>query len=111
MKRWLPAAILAAACTTAAASDLEIDNQSAWDIQNIYISSSDDDDWGPDQLGDDILRSGESVTLMGVRCDTYDFRLVDEDDDTCEIEGVELCDDTTMTITDDALLECEFPDD
>ena len=107
MKRLLSVAMLAAACTTANAAELVIENESAWDIHRIYISSSDQDEWGPDQLEEDILGSGDTLSLSGVDCDTYDFKLVDEDDDVCEVHGVEICGDETMTISNDALLKCQ----
>lgn len=107
MKRWLLAAAAAAVCTTALASDLVVRNESLWDIHFLYLSASDESSWGPDQLEDDVLHSGGSLTLSGVSCDTYDVRIVDEDGDDCEIHGVELCGDTQWTITDENLLSCQ----
>jgi len=107
MKRILLAATLSAVATVAYASDLVIRNKSAWDIHRIYISSTDADSWGEDQLDDDILKSGQTLTLHGVSCDTYDVKLVDEDGDKCELRRVKLCGDEAWTIDDDALLKCE----
>jgi len=107
MKRILLVAALAAVATVAYASDLVIKNKSAWDIQRIYISSTDADSWGDDQLDDDILKSGQTLTLHGVECDYYDVKLVDEDGDKCELRNVKLCGDNVWTIDDDELLKCE----
>lgn len=107
MKRWLLGLALAAVCTTALAAELRINNQSLWDIHRIYLSSSDDPNWGPDQLEDDILQSGGTLRLHGVSCDNYDIKLIDEDGDVCELRGVKLCGDQEWTITNDALLGCQ----
>lgn len=110
MNRILLGAALAAVATAAYASDLIIQNESAWDIHRIYISSTDTESWGEDQLDDDILKSGQTLTLHGVSCDYYDVKLVDEDGDTCELRNVKLCSDKVWTIDDDELLECERDD-
>ena len=107
MKRWLIAAALAAVCTTATAAELRIRNQSLWDIHYIYLSSSDDPNWGPDQLESDILEAGGTLRLHGVACGNYDIKLIDEDSDVCEIRDVRLCGDKVWTITSEALLECQ----
>jgi hypothetical protein len=87
---------------------VKIINQSKWEIHHIYLSSSDDHEWGPDQLEDDTLAKGESLTLTGIECDLYDIQVVDEDGDECVIEQVDLCNDHSYwKITDKDLLECE----
>src|SRR5690606_12332055 len=84
MKRWLIAAALLAVCSTALAAELRIRNQSLWDIHYIYLSSTNDTNWGPDQLEDDILEAGGTLRLHGVACGNYDIKLIDEDSDVCE---------------------------
>ncbi len=87
---------------------VKIINQSKWEIHHIYLSSSEDDEWGPDQLEDEILGKGDSLTLTNIPCDLYDIQVVDEDGDECVIEQVDLCgDDSYWKITDKDLLACE----
>lgn len=87
---------------------VKVINQSKWEIHHLYLSSSTEDDWGPDQLGEDVLTKGDSITLTNIDCDTYDVKVVDEDGDECVIEEVDLCGDASYwKITDKALLECE----
>ena len=89
-------------------ASVKIINQSKWEIHHIYLSPSDDREWGPDQLDDEILAKGDSLTLTGISCDLYDIQVVDEDGDECIIEEVDLCgDDSYWKITDKALLACE----
>ena len=89
-------------------SRVKVINQSKWEIHHIYLSASDSESWGPDQLEDMILAKGDSVTINGIPCDTYDIKVVDEDGDECIIEQIELCGDNAFwKITDKHLLECE----
>jgi hypothetical protein len=113
MKRLLLVALVLFAVTVPAFSQkkratVKIINQSKWEIHNVFLSSTADDRWGPDQLEDEILAKGDSLTLTNIACDTYDIKIVDEDGDECIIEEVELCDDDSYwKITDKDLLECE----
>ena len=87
---------------------VKIINQSKWEIHHIFLSGSEEDEWGPDQLEEDILAKGESLTITAIPCDLYDVKVVDEDGDECIIEEVDLCGDHSYwKITDKDLLECE----
>ena len=87
---------------------VKIINQSKWEIHHIYLSPSGNDEWGPDQLEDEILTKGDSLTLTGISCDLYDVKVVDEDGDECVIEEADLCGDHSYwKITDKELLACE----
>ena len=92
----------------AAKATVKVINQSKWEIHHIFLSASAEDEWGPDQLDDEILTKGDSLTLTGIDCDLYDIKVVDEDGDECIIEEVDLCNDESYwKITDKDLLECE----
>lgn len=81
-------------------------NSTLWNIEYVYISSSDDSSWGDDLLGSQILDTDETLTLrLGDGCGTYDMKLVDEDGDVCTIFGVELCEDG-WTIQNSEWLDC-----
>src|SRR5262245_30252697 len=64
-------------------STVSIRNTSSFAIHRLHMSAVNDPNWGPDQLGADVLASGETFTLTGVPCDSYDVRLVDQDGDEC----------------------------
>jgi hypothetical protein len=101
-------AIAASAAASKFDSNVTITNESAWTIVNFYLSAADEDEWGPDQLGDDVIETGGSFTLNRIPCDSYDVKLVDEDGDECVIGGVDLCADAdTWAITDEDLLTCQ----
>jgi hypothetical protein len=85
-------------------------NQSAWTIHELYLSSTDDGEWGPDQLGPTVaIASGERHTLERIPCDTYDVKLVDDDGDECVVAGVALCGaSATWVVTDEDLRACQI---
>lgn len=89
-------------------ASVKIVNKSDWEIHNFFLSSSEEDDWGPDQLGDDVVGTGDSFTLKSIPCDTYDVKLIDEDGDECVVEEVDICGGSEQwTITNQILLGCQ----
>lgn len=103
-------AVLASAATSASENDSKVvlKNQSAWAIHELYFSPTSEREWGPDQLGNHTINTGDTFTLSGVPCAAYDVRVVDEDGDECVIEDVGLCaTKDTWVITDKDLLGCQ----
>jgi hypothetical protein len=89
-------------------SNLTITNRSKWAVHHLYLSPTKQSDWGPDQLGDQVITSGSKFTLNKIPCNTYDIKVVDEDGDECVIEGEKFCGhEATWDLTDDELLKCE----
>jgi hypothetical protein len=89
-------------------AEFMIENKSDWDIHHLYLSSTDENEWGPDQLGNNVLESGESFTLHSIPCDKYDIKVVDNDGDACVIAGITMCKDHThWNLTNKDLLNCE----
>jgi hypothetical protein len=93
-----------------AASSIKVHNKSKWEIHHMYLSpTSEKDEWGPDQLGDNVIKANGGVfTLTDIECNKYDIKIVDEDGDECIVSAVALCDDSaTWNITVELLLKCE----
>ncbi|HEV2856417.1 MAG TPA: hypothetical protein VHC97_26760 [Thermoanaerobaculia bacterium] len=89
-------------------ASVKIVNKSDWEIHHFFLSSTEDDEWGPDQLGDDVIGTGEAFTLKSIPCDNYDVKLIDEDDDECVVEDVDICGGSEQwTITNKILLGCQ----
>lgn len=91
------------------ASTVTIVNDSDWAIHYLYLSPTSDNEWGPDQLGDEVIApNGGTFELHSIPCDTYDVKLVDEDGDECVVGAVDLClDDDVWHITSAKLLACQ----
>ncbi len=101
--------LLVTATPTLAAkkATVKVINQSDWSINHLFLSPADEESWGPDWLGEDVMEKGDSMKLTGISCGDYDIRVVDEDGDECIIAAVELCgDDSEWKITNKELLSC-----
>ena len=96
------------ASTAGKKSDVTVVNKSAWEIHHLYLSAADQNEWGPDQLGEEVIGTGDSFKIMGVPCDQYDVRLVDEDGDECMVFDVDICgSNEKWEIESGDLLKCE----
>jgi len=98
-----------ATTTAASGASLQMVNMSDWTITELYLSSSSSSEWGPDQLGANVVTSGGGTfSLTGIACDSYDTRLVDEDGDQCMLQGVPLCGGSEQwVVTSEDLLACQ----
>ena len=108
----LASALAVIACcpapVSAADTQIVLRNSSSWEIHELYVNVSRSDEWGPDQLDDNVIGTGEEFTLSGIPCDKYDVRVVDEDGDACVLEKVTLCGGSDeWTITNEDLLGCQ----
>jgi hypothetical protein len=87
---------------------VKVVNKSDWELHHFFLSPTGEDEWGPDQLGDEVIGTDESFQLNQIPCGNYDVKLVDEDDDECEVEDVDICGGSeSWVITNKILLACE----
>ncbi len=93
------------------ALSLTLENASKWEIHELYFSDVDEDEWGPDQLGDEVIETGSSFTLTKIGRGNYDVKIVDEDGDSCVVNDVDFRSSEEFTITDHILLGCEVATD
>ncbi|WP_137180270.1 hypothetical protein [Roseomonas sp. AR75] len=68
LRRALPAAFLSlalAAPVAAQTSDpsFRLNNRSGVTINEVYVSSANDNAWGPDRLGQDVLQPGQTLII------------------------------------------------
>ena len=102
------ALILAPAAAQAAGNKVVIKNKSDWEIHHLFLSPTENEKWGPDQLGDHVIAPGGTFELHSIPCDAYDVMLVDEDGDECVVPEVDICSGQAgWVISNDDLLECE----
>ncbi|HEX8494103.1 MAG TPA: hypothetical protein VF658_14750 [Pyrinomonadaceae bacterium] len=86
-------------------ASLTIVNNSSWQIDNIYLSPVDQDNWGADQLEGSVLSPGASHTL-NLSCDQGTIKVITEDSNGCFLSQVVSCAGGTWTITNDASPDC-----
>lgn len=111
MKIRLPLLLSCCMCVAlpvfAAQVEVEVENQTSWEIHEIYFAPTSQEDWGEDHLGDYVLESGMTLSLTGVSPGKWDIRLVDEDEDVCVLESVHIKNSETWVVTDEDLLGCQ----
>jgi hypothetical protein len=65
------------------------------------VSPSDDEEWGEDVLGQDILKNGEKVEIEFARKEKackWDLKIIDADDDPIIWEEIDLCKASEITL-------------
>ena len=91
----------------AAATRITIANNSSRAIQNVYLSATNQDNWGPDQLNGTIPPGGGSFTLDNVSCAGSGVKVIAEDQNGCFYYQVVACNNNvTWTITNDTVPDC-----
>ena len=107
MKRVLFAclAILCISGTSVPAAGSKLDftliNKTGLTIDEVYVSPSDDSEWGDDVMGRDVLSNNESVDISFSRTETacsWDLKVVDEDKDDIVWEKLNLCKASEITL-------------
>jgi hypothetical protein len=81
--------------------DFTLVNKTGLTIQELYISTTKDDKWGEDVLGQDVLKDGARVDIKFSPKETscrWDLKIVDEDDDDVEWEDFNLCEASEITL-------------
>src|SRR2546423_4844235 len=95
----MPAALPLLVCPRAQPASIRVVNNSALEIRHLYLSPSDRDDWGADQLDHASIRTGETFTLNNVSCNQSEIKLIAEDQNGCFVSQVVACaDNSSWTI-------------
>lgn len=89
--------------------DFTLVNKTGFDIEEVYVSPADDEEWGDDVLGVDILENGKKVevefdgvyeaVLLAFGVDKYDLKVIDEDGDEYEYYDLKLEEIMEITLT------------
>jgi hypothetical protein len=95
-----------ATAVSALAAQLTVINSSDYVVHHLHVSPSKSRSWGPDQLGKEIIGRAERFTVRNIPDGTYDLKLVDEDEDECIVENVEVSGTITWTLTDTVIENC-----
>ena len=81
-------------------------NNSGWEVRHLYLSPVDNDNWGPDQLGETVIAPGQSRTI-NVACDQAEVKMISEDQDGCFLTKTVACTGNAVwTITNDLVPNC-----
>ena len=100
-----PAAANANSASTSAAQDFTLVNETGVEIDKVFISPHDKDDWEEDVLGKDTLPSGQNVEIKFDRDETaaqWDLRIEDKEGNGIEWESLDLLKISKLTLHYDA---------
>lgn len=81
--------------------DFTLVNQTGVDIAEVYVSPSNDDSWGEDVMGKDILKNKASVDIEFSRKETtclWDLKVIDVEKDSIEWTKLDLCKANEITL-------------
>ena len=84
-----------------AQQDFDILNKTGHTVVSLNVSPTNENEWGEDILGRDVLNDGESAKISFSRGEDecmWDLRATYDDDDTTEMKGVNLCEVATVTL-------------
>jgi hypothetical protein len=88
-------------------ASISITNNSSRNILHIYLADPARENWGPDQLNEAVMGTGQTVTLSNVSCPGAEVRIIGEDTDGCFVSTVVACtSNASWTITDEATPNC-----
>ena len=85
---------MGAAPARAANQDFTLFNQTGYQIDKVYVSSSGTSSWEEDIMGSGTLGNGESVAISfekGSRGCSYDLKVVYNDGESAVWNGLDLC--------------------
>ena len=106
MRKFLIAgALLVAAMSTAAFAaqqDFTITNHTGHTIVTLNVSPNNDDHWGPDILGRDVLNNGEQTEITFDRNEdqcSWDIKVTYDDGTNNDLRAVDLCHTTEVEFT------------
>jgi hypothetical protein len=74
--------------------DFDLINRTGLTITSLYVSPANDNHWGPDILGRDVMKNGESATIKFPKHQDacmWDLKIDDEEGDSVVWEDIDLC--------------------
>lgn len=81
--------------------DFRLVNGTRYDVVELYLSPTTEDEWGDDVLGMDLLEAGKSADIKFSSRETsciWDLKIVDEDDDEVVWKKLNLCTANVITL-------------
>jgi hypothetical protein len=94
-------------CAQTQTATIAITNSSNIEIRHLYFSSTDADNWGPDQLNGSVISTGQTYSLNNAACTGSSIKVISEDQNGCFLSHVVACSgDATWTISDSDSPDC-----
>lgn len=93
--------------SSASALELKLVNKTGKELHELYFAPAGDEEWGPDQLGDEVVEDGETYTLTKIPKGKYDVLFVDENDDKCDLRDVDFTSSETFVMSKSVIKGCQ----
>ncbi len=107
MKKFvLSCALIVSTAVPALAGQLTVINSSDYVVHQLFVSPSQSRSWGPDQLGKETIGRAERFTVRNIPDGTYDLKIIDEDEDACIVENVDVSGTMNWMLTDTVIENC-----
>lgn len=90
------------AATGQAQQNFTLNNNTGHVLTTLNVSPSNEEQWGPDILGRDVLGDGESAAISFARGESqceWDIRATYDDGGTTDVRGVNLCEVASVEMT------------
>lgn len=84
-------------------SRFQVVNRSSGVVERLYFSSSNNNEWGADQLGQNVLGRGRMATYRASYAGNYDFKVVWSNGESAELRQVNVCRASRITVTNNGL--------
>jgi len=81
--------------------DFTLYNKSGYVIVELYVSPSNDEEWGEDILGQDVIGDDESADITFTRGEAscnWDLKIVDDEEDEVTWTSLNLCQANEVTL-------------
>jgi hypothetical protein len=89
------AVLLTPVVTRAADQDFRVVNKTGYQIDSVFLSRPNDNEWGSDVMGQEALADGESANVTfskGTQACKWDMKVVYHDDDSTAVwKALDLC--------------------
>ncbi len=95
----MPMAPAPVACDTR----FQVVNNSSLTVMQLYFSHASRNDWGVDQLGQNVLPPGRVVNYTANNAGQYDFRIVWQNGRAAELRRVDICRASRIVVTNSGL--------
>jgi len=102
----LSCALIVSTAVPALAGQLTVINSSDYVVHQLFVSPSQSRSWGPDQLGKETIGRAERFTVRNIPDGTYDLKIIDEDEDACIVESVDVSGTMNWMLTDTVIENC-----
>jgi hypothetical protein len=88
------AIVFAPLAVHAADQDFKVVNRTGYQIDSVFLSTPNDNDWGADVMGQGSLGDGESANISftkGTQACKWDMKVVYNDNDSAVWKALDLC--------------------